>query len=327
MMNSRGTLLGGFLALTALVLGALLWESRQADPLPQMERAGEAKPMGAVKFDTTARGSLLPPTASSKPLAPTPSPPLTQLQTALSSAEVLPHYMRLLQARLPGSFGMAVELRGACFGAMVSAVTYRGDRDGVRQEEGPATARRTEMLSPELMARRDAAAQEIWRRCEPVLQMGSPDQFELSDPHALRRRDAYHRLTEDAQAILGTSGEELSKQGLLFTEANNSLSNLAEGRRYFEGKAISPGEDGAAFRLALALARTEIGLGTTPAPNNLASLAACAAGSSCEGDWRIGYIQYSRATQAEQAKARHLVPRIKAALEANNLDAFRPPKP
>lgn len=182
------------------------------------------------------------------------------------------------------------------------------------------------MLQPEVMARRDAAAQEIRRRCEPVLQMGSGAQYAEGDVFAKRRQEALSALAgNDATALFGGSGKELATQGLLISQAYNALANPSDGKRFFEGKELTAADDVNAYRLALFIAHGQISLGPAPAPDNLIALAACAQGANCDGDWQASLIQYSQAKPAEVAKAHELLPRIRAALEANNLDAFRPP--
>ena len=117
---------------------------------------------------------------------------------------------------------------------MGAAIKVVIDRTTPNEGEGPATARSPAMLRPEMMARREAAAQEINRRCEPLLQMGDGSQFQQGDPFAMRRRDAINGLVgNNLQALFGQSGVELAAQGLLHTLANCTRLAGFHHRRYF----------------------------------------------------------------------------------------------
>jgi hypothetical protein len=327
LMRRPHVAVGGLLALAGAAGLFLLFQPNAGDPsTPESAAVRDRSPAVPVVAADVPLLRPEPPEGSNLQL---PSQRLADLHAGVSGREVLPHYMRLLQSRTPGSFGLAYELYGACMGAMIATVGYLKDRDGISMgEESPATAREPKMLRPEMLARRDAAAQEIKRRCEPVLQVGTGEQFELADPPAQRRQSALRSLAgNNPSALFGSAGAELSAQGLLFAEADGALANPGEAVRHFNGQALTAVEDINAYRLALTFARVEINLGSTPAPDNLFVLGACASGSNCDGDWRARIIQYNSATPAEQAKAMQMLPGIKAALEANNLNAFRPPKP
>jgi hypothetical protein len=318
----------GLTATSALVAAILLFRTGGEPGLPIVRfEAGAQAGSSPLAHSGPAGGGVV---AEAAVAASTPgglAPPLlASVQAALSARDVLPHYVRLLQARAPGSYGLARELYDICYGAMTSTVSYIADRDGI---ERVGAHRDPKMQRPEVMARRDAAVQEITRRCEPLLQTGLGTQFELNDVHAQRRQLAFKALGRNNQAMLfGAPGAELVSQGLLFTLAQDAIGNPDEPAvRYFEGKALTAADEITAFRLALAWARGDIQLGPSPGPDNLYALMSCADGSSCAGDWRMLDARGLLADSKVQAQAQQLLPRIKAALEANNLDAFRPPKP
>ncbi len=324
MSTPKAWVVAGVLLLTFLLVVIATWPAQKDSTAKANAEQRAAIPTAAtVPLGSVQRPSLVPSSAA----VTSDASPKAQVQALFSSKEPLAGYMKLLRSRSSGSYGLSQEFYRYCRAAMGAAIKVVIDRTTPNEGEGPATARSPAMLRPEMMARREAAAQEINRRCEPLLQMGDGSQFQQGDPFATRRRDAISALVgNNPQALFGQSGVELAAQGLLHTLAEDVLADLDfKSIRHFEGRPMTTPDDLMAYKLALSWARVEINLGSQPSVDNLVVLLACAAGTSCDGDWRELDVQYMGASATAQGKARELLPRIKAALEANNLDAFRPP--
>ena len=324
MSTPKAWVVAGVLLLAFLLVVLVAWPVQNDSTAKANEEQRAAIPTpGPDLQEAVQRPSLVPSSAA----VTSDASPKAQVQALFSSKEPLAGYMEVLRTRSSGSYGLSQEFYVHCKAAMAAAITVVIDRTSPNADEGPATARSPEMLRPEMMARREAAAQEINRRCEPLLQMGDGSQFQQGDPFAIRRRDAINGLVgNNLQALFGQSGVELAAQGLLHTLANDVLADLDfKSTRHFEGRPMATRDDVTAYKLALSWARVEINLGSQPSVDNLVALLACAGGTSCDGDWRELEAQYLGASAAAQAKALEMLPRIKAALEANNLDAFRPP--
>lgn len=178
-------------------------------------------------------------------------------------------------------------------------------------------------LSPDVMARRAAAAQEISARCRPFV-----DDHEIGQPLADDASGVALRETEKRMVTSISTPEDIERQMRTFAEQGvlwqywYALSSQDAGYGYFDGElngGLSESDFKGAMELAAILATTQ-GEGGR---EDLRSLAACVYSARCDGVMAQLVAMEKPSDPALLSRVRPIALRIAEALRSGDAERFR----
>lgn len=266
-----------------------------------------------------------------QPAAPSRAPASASPQTtaalfaaAMTSSDPYALAVRYRAQRRPGSFAVARDLSFDCRRAYQMTLVMK---DFVPGQSVPAVTGTypvsNEGLSPEVLAKRAAASQEISARCRPFMDDREIDKPMADDASGLALRDMELRMVkstltpEDEPRLMGTFIEH----GLLWRYWY-PLASQETGYGYFDGEP-NGGLSGSDFKRAVELAAIIATTHDEGGRADLRLLAACVYSALCDGDMTRLVAMDKPSDPALIARVRPIAGRIAEALRAGDLERFR----
>lgn len=307
-----------------MALGAVVYGWRMAGELAEgVSLAERGSPRSVAPIEV--RAELARPAASGgAPTVAVPESAAALLASAMTSSEPYALAVQYRNQRRAGSFAAAKYLVFECRRAYGMTMVMKEFVPGqpVRAVTGRYPVS-NDGLSPDVMARRAAAAQEISARCRPFV-----DDHEIGQPLADDASGVALRETEKRMVTSISTPEDIEGQMSMFAEQGMlwqywyALSSQDAGYGYFDGElngGLSESDFKGAMELAAILATTQ-GEGGR---EDLRSLAACVYSARCDGVMAQLVAMEKPLDPALISRVRPIALRIAEALRSGDAERFK----
>ncbi|OWQ90387.1 hypothetical protein CDN99_13615 [Roseateles aquatilis] len=249
----------------------------------------------------------------------------TAMTEAMSSSNPYALAIKLRNDKAPGSFAVALEIRNVCLDAYANGIAVQPFLQGLQTAPRGRGMPVGNTVSADIQAMRTAARQAIEARCRPFLDDRSTGVPLSDDPFGISYEGVHERLIfwSVAKTSFADPLPQFLAQGLLW-RAWEMLGSSEDATPYFEGQ-VRGGLTAQEFRRAVELGSvlaTSAGAG----PSDLRSLAACVYSALCDSDPAQLVLIDLPADSPSVPRIKALGTRIAAALAANDIQAFMPPR-